>query len=63
MEEMQKTEAPAEVKKPKKKKVSTITVKANKKGKHILKFMNFLRVIVIPVYFLFKPFCVYVHTL
>ena len=39
-----------------KKKPYVISVKANKKGKHILPIMNLLRIIVIPVYFLFKPF-------
>ncbi len=36
-----------------------ITVKANKKGRHIMKLMNVLRVIVIPVYWLLKPFRFY----
>lgn len=58
MEEKQKMETATETKK-KKKKTPTITVKANKKGKHVLKVLNFLRVIVIPVYFLFKPFRFY----
>lgn len=43
----------------KKKKKSDITVKANKKGRHIIKLLNFLRVIVIPIYWLFKPFRFY----
>ncbi|MBQ8229473.1 MAG: 1-acyl-sn-glycerol-3-phosphate acyltransferase [Clostridia bacterium] len=43
----------------KKKKKSDITVKANKKGRHIIKLLNFLRVIVIPSYWLFKPFRFY----
>ena len=46
-------------KKEKKKKKSTITVKANKKGRHIIKFLNFLRVIFIPFYYLVKPFRYY----
>ena len=42
-----------------KKKSKPITVKANKKGRHIMKFMNFLRVIFIPFYYLVKPFRYY----
>lgn len=45
--------------KEKKKKVKSITVKANKKGRHIMKLMNFLRVLVIPLYYLVKPFRFY----
>ncbi|MBQ3221352.1 MAG: 1-acyl-sn-glycerol-3-phosphate acyltransferase [Clostridia bacterium] len=41
------------------KKAKTITVKANKKGRHIQPFMNFLRVLVVPVYYLLKPFRFY----
>ena len=41
------------------KKTKTITVKANKKGRHIQPFLNFLRVLVIPVYYLLKPFRIY----
>ena len=44
---------------PKKKKTTTITVKANKKGKHRMFLMAFLRVVALPVYFLLKPFRVY----
>ena len=47
------------VKKGKKEKKKNITVKANKKGRHILPFMNFLRVIAIPIYYLLKPFKFY----
>ncbi|MBE5744559.1 MAG: 1-acyl-sn-glycerol-3-phosphate acyltransferase [Clostridiales bacterium] len=32
-----------------------ITVKANKKGRHIMHFMNFLRILVLPIYWLLKP--------
>lgn len=42
-----------------KKKKNEITVKANKKGRHIMKFMNFLRVLVLPVYWLCKPYRLY----
>ena len=46
-----------EVKKKQKKqpKKREITVKANKKGRHIMPFMNVLRVIVLPIYRLLKP--------
>ena len=36
-----------------------ITVKANKKGRHIMRFLSFLRVIVIPIYWCLKPFRLY----
>ena len=56
-----KVETKEEVKKEKKKKKKSrsITVKANRKGKHIIGFLNFLRVLVIPVYYLLKPFRIY----
>ncbi len=41
------------------KKKAEITVKANRKGRHIMPFLNVLRVIVIPVYWIFKPFRFY----
>lgn len=44
---------------PKKKKSKPITVKANKKGKHINPFLNFLRCLVIPLYYLVRPFRFY----
>ncbi len=40
----------------KKKTKKSILVKANKKGKHINPFLNVLRCLVIPVFFLVKPF-------
>lgn len=40
----------------KRKKPYNVLIKANKKGRHILPIMNFLRVLVIPVFYLFKPF-------
>lgn len=46
-------------KKVKKKKNKPITVKANKKGRHVMKFMNFLRILVLPIYFLLKPYRYY----
>lgn len=53
MSEQAKT---AENKPKKNKKQKDITVKANRKGKHIMPLLNFLRCLVIPFYFLFKPF-------
>lgn len=41
------------------KKQKTITVKANKKGRHVMKFLNFLRVLVLPVYYILKPYRFY----
>ena len=38
------------------KKSKPITVKANKKGRHIIVFMNIARVIAVPIYYLLKPF-------
>ena len=45
--------------KTKKKKNKQITVKANKKGKHIIPMFTFLRVFALPVYYLLKPFKFY----
>ncbi len=45
------------VKKVKKKK--EITVKANKKGRHVMKFLNFLRITILPIVRLLKPFRLY----
>lgn len=42
-----------------KKKEGSITVKANKKGRHIIRLMNVLRVILIPLYYIIKPFKYY----
>ena len=42
-----------------KQKEKAITVNANKKGRHIMPFVNFLRVLVVPVYYLLKPFRFY----
>lgn len=47
------------VKKQKKVKKREITVKANKKGRHIMKFLNFLRVILIPLFWFLKPYRFY----
>ena len=56
MSEQEKT---VENKRKKSKKQKDITVKANKKGRHIMPLFNFLRCLVIPIYFLFKPFRYY----
>ncbi len=46
-----------EVKQKKKKqpKKREITIKANRKGRHIMPFMNFLRILVLPIYYILKP--------
>ncbi len=36
-----------------------ITVKANKKGRHVMKFMNFLRIFILPIVRIIKPFRFY----
>lgn len=41
------------------KKNKPITTKANKKGRHIMPFLNFLRILVIPIYYILKPFRYY----
>lgn len=51
--------AVTEKKKEKPKKSQTITVKANKKGRHVMGFMNFLRVLVLPAFSLIRPFRYY----
>ncbi len=40
-------------------KKKSITVKANKKGRHIMPLLNFVRILVVPIYFLLKPFRFY----
>lgn len=45
--------------KKEKKKAYSITVPANKKGRHVIKYMNFLRAIFIPFYRLIFPFRCY----
>lgn len=42
-------------KQKKKDKKREITVKANKKGRHIMHFLNFLRILVLPFYCILKP--------
>ena len=52
-----KTQATEEVaNKQKKKKANPITVKANRKGRHIIGFLNFLRVLVLPWHYLLRPY-------
>ena len=41
------------------KKAKTITNKANKKGRHINKFLNVMRCLIIPPFYLLKPFRFY----
>lgn len=48
-----------EKKSQKAKKAYSMTIPANKKGRHVMKFMNFLRVIFIPVYKLIFPYKCY----
>lgn len=48
-----------EKKKKKATKKREITIKATKKGRHVLRFFNFLRIIVVPVYYILKPFKFY----
>lgn len=43
----------------KKKKKYSITVKANKKGRHIMGFLNVIRVVFIPLFYLIRPFRFY----
>ncbi len=57
---MKEIEKAIEVEKSKKqKKKKDITVKANKKGRHVMKFLNFLRVFGMPIFKLIKPFRLY----
>lgn len=42
-------------KKEKSKKNNSITIQPNKKGRHIIGFINFLRVLVLPTFFLLRP--------
>ena len=48
-------------KQKKRKKAYSVTVPANKKGRHVMPFLNVLRAIVIPVFRLIKPFKCYGH--
>ncbi len=54
---MSNEQTPKTVRKEKKKK--DITVKANKKGRHVMKFMNFMRIVGMPFFKLIKPFRLY----
>ena len=42
-------------KKNKVKKKKDITIKANKKGRHVIPFMNFLRILLLPIFYLIFP--------
>lgn len=59
MEQKELKETAAASKMKKKKKKAEITVKANKKGRHIMPLLNFLRVLVLPIYWLLRPFRFY----
>ncbi len=56
---MDKENMPVEAKSKKQKKKKEIIVKANKKGRHVMKFMNFLRIVGMPIFRLIKPFRLY----
>lgn len=57
MEEKQQETVDVQAKKKKKeKKQKPITYKTNRKGKHVSRWMNLLRVLIIPGYFLIKPY-------
>lgn len=45
--------------KVKNKKKKSITVKANKKGRHTMLFLNLFRILIVPFYYILKPFKVY----
>ncbi len=57
--QQQTPEKEVKPKKAKAKKKKEITVKANKKGKHVMKFLNFLHIFVMPIFKLIKPFRLY----
>ena len=59
MEQKELKETATASKMKKKKKKAEITVKANKKGRHIMPLLSFLRVLVLPVYWLLRPFRFY----
>ena len=60
MEECKNSEVTtAKKKKAKSKKTATITVKPNKKGRHVIGFINFLRVLVLPAFYIIRPFRYY----
>ena len=52
-------EQPLKKEKKKKKKGYTVTVPANKKGRHIMPFLNVLRILVVPFFWLMFPFKFY----
>lgn len=58
MEEKNLTQDKQVVKKEKKKakKAKSITVKANKKGRHYMGWLNVYRILVLPIFYLLKPF-------
>ena len=52
-------EVKSEPKTKKKTKKNELTVKANKKGRHVMPWLNFFKAIVVPFYWLVKPFRFY----
>lgn len=56
---MAKNKAEKTQKKENLKKNQPITVKANKQGRHVISFINFLRILVIPAFYLIRPFRYY----
>ena len=58
-QEIKKTETQVKTAKKKKKKETSITIKANKKGRHISIKMNILRVLLVPLSRVFRPFRYY----
>lgn len=45
----------------KKEKLPVLTVKANKKGQHVMVLMNVLRVVLLPIFYILKPFRTFGH--
>ncbi len=56
---MEEKQTPVLEKKAKTKKKKEITVKANKKGRHVMKLLNVLRVLVVPFCRIVRPFRLY----
>ena len=56
---MERKEENLENKTEKRKKTGNITIKANKNGRHIMVLMNILRCIIVPFYYILKPFRFY----
>ncbi len=52
-------EVEAEVKRKPKKRKKDITVKANKKGRHVMGMLNFLRIVFLPLFRIVRPYRLY----